>query len=202
VIFQSLRELCSRKIFCHGCRRSTLRYALLLSLFDSALGTSEFRTLVLVLSRVEQRTDLVNPSLAFVALYPAFFMHLVVLLLGKLFLLHGDISQLEHLMVAQVAKALMTPMVLIIPSHVIVAVPANPLRRTVHSVTVKDRRFEKQLLTSAKKARFAILSFHVFFGLQLFDEVGVVMRELVLHLLCHLPNNGTIRVVKHRIVER
>lgn len=95
----------------------------------------------------------------------------------------------------------MAPMVLIVSSDVVITIPPDPLCRTVETIAIEHRRFKQKLFTSTQQTSFSVFSFDVLLSVQLFDEQLKVGSELDLHLLGHVVNNGTFRVVHHSIVE-
>mmetsp|Transcript_11684 Transcript_11684/g.18750 ORF Transcript_11684/g.18750 Transcript_11684/m.18750 type:complete len:246 (-) Transcript_11684:1103-1840(-) len=92
-------------------------------------------------------------------------------------------------------------MILIISSHIVVAVPSDAFRRAIHSIAIEDGRFKQELFASTKQTRFSISSLGIFFCIQLLHEIFIILLKLGLHFLRHVVNNRTLRVVKHGVVK-
>ena len=142
-----------------------------------------------------------NPSFTLVALHPALFVDLVVLLLEECALPNGHVGQLNRVALFEFGVAKMTPVVLIIAADVVVAIPSDSFGRTLEAVAVEDRRFEEKLLAAAKSAGITTETLGLLLLLQLIDQLIVVRDELGPHFLRHIVNDGTVGIVQHGIVE-
>mmetsp|Transcript_41250 Transcript_41250/g.124733 ORF Transcript_41250/g.124733 Transcript_41250/m.124733 type:complete len:218 (+) Transcript_41250:702-1355(+) len=83
MLLQVLAQFRTRQILGHGSCGRPLRHSPLLPILDGTLGTNVLRSLILVLTGVEQPTDLVDPTFALVALDPGFLVDLVVFLFNE-----------------------------------------------------------------------------------------------------------------------
>jgi hypothetical protein len=87
--------------------------------------------LIFVLASVEKGTYLVHPSFASVTLNPTLFVNFVILLLEELFFPYCDIAKLNCLAILQFLKTQMAPVILVVPTNIVVAIPTNSLRWAV-----------------------------------------------------------------------
>mmetsp|Transcript_11684 Transcript_11684/g.18751 ORF Transcript_11684/g.18751 Transcript_11684/m.18751 type:complete len:245 (-) Transcript_11684:1880-2614(-) len=95
MILDKLRELGPLEIFRHRGRRSCFWPARFFTLFDSTSWAGILGTLIFVLTSVEKRTYLMNPSFTSITLDPALFVGFVILLLHELFLSNRDVAKLN-----------------------------------------------------------------------------------------------------------
>jgi hypothetical protein len=83
-----------------------------------------------------------SPPLALVILDPTLFVYLVVLLLHQLLLWHRDFPKVKLLIVLELLKTLIAPVVLIVRTNVVLTVPTDSLERTINAIAVIDWRFK------------------------------------------------------------
>mmetsp|Transcript_27530 Transcript_27530/g.66144 ORF Transcript_27530/g.66144 Transcript_27530/m.66144 type:complete len:204 (-) Transcript_27530:910-1521(-) len=195
VCLQELRQFRTLQFFCHWSRRRCFWASGLLTLFDRAPWTCKFRPLILVLASVEKSTDLVDPTFATIALNPALFVQLIILLLQQCLLPDGQVAQFEELVWFEIIKALLAPVILVISSHEVVGIATDALRWTASAVAIEDRRLKQKLLTAAERTCLPIAAFCVLFFVKLLLQHFEVFAELDLHFLRHVVDDGTFGVI-------
>ena len=201
VLLEILRKLGSLEVCSHGSCRGSLRFPGLLAFLYRASRTSILRPLILVLACVKKGTYLMNPSLTAITLNPTFFMNFVILFLNQLGLLSGEIAKFNWLVVLQISKALVAPVILVVTTNIVVAISSDSFRWTVCPVTIENWWFKEKLFTATQQAGFSILSFGVLFCIQLLDECFIVVHEFCFHLFSHVVYDRTFRIVDHCIIE-
>ena len=180
---------------------SFLLFLLLLALLEQASRAAVFTLVLLVLPGVEEPTDLMDPSLAGIALYPALFVDFVILLLQKLSLLHADISDLDRDAPVKLVETRSTPKVLVPTANVVVAVPAYALAGAIHTVAEIYGRLEQNLFAATQATRAIVLLAFLLFPLDTCHGLFVLLNEHCLEFFGHAVDHRSLLVVKDRIVE-